>query len=341
MQRSELIKRLLGVKDANFTELALDIFRYQAENNPLYAQFLELIGRSQANIKDLQDIPFLPIQFFKKYEIQTGSWQPDRIFTSSGTSGTNTSKHLLRDPDFYRYYARRSFELQYGPLSNFVVLALLPSYLERQGSSLLFMAEDFIQQSDQQLGGFFLYEQEELLQRIETVNKYNKNKVVDQRKKILLLGVSFALLDLAESHPRKLENVIIMETGGMKGRREEVTRENLHESLKSAFHQRQIHSEYGMTELLSQAYSPGQGKFYPGPCMRVMSREINDPLNPQKNGKTGAINIIDLANVDTISFIATDDLGKVYEDGTFEVLGRLDASDVRGCNLMVQDISIK
>lgn len=338
MQRAELIKRLEALKDANFAALALAIFQYQATNNPLYAQFLELIGRNQATVKQLQDIPFLPIQLFKNYRIQTGNWAPERVFSSSGTSGSTTSSHLLRDPDFYRYFARQTFEKQYGSLNNFVVLALLPAYLERQGSSLLFMAEDFIQQSDEQLGGFFLYDQEALITRIRQIQATNVKLPVAKRKKILLLGVSFALLDLAERHPQALEDVIIMETGGMKGRREELTRSELHQRLKTAFGQAQIHSEYGMTELLSQAYSPGEGRFYSATTMRVLTREINDPLSSQIPGKTGALNIIDLANIDTISFIATDDLGKVYPDHSFEIMGRLDASDVRGCNLMVADI---
>jgi hypothetical protein len=201
------------------------------------------------------------------------------------------------------------------------------------------MAEDFIQQSDEQLGGFFLYEHEALIQRISEINAANKQKTSVERKKILLLGVSFALLDLAEQHPQDLEDVIIMETGGMKGRREELTRSALHERLKSAFKQDYIHSEYGMTELLSQAYSPGGGLFYPATTMRVLTREINDPFSQQQYGKSGVINIIDLANIDTISFIATDDLGRVNADHSFEILGRLDASDIRGCNLMVQDLS--
>ena len=329
MQSSSLLERIKTVKDQDFTALTLDIFRYQAENNPVYRKFLELLGIKQAQIQRIEDIPFLPIELFKKYELQSAAWTAQQIFTSSGTTGTSTSQHLVRDTQWYLENARRGFEHFYGPLRDYIVLALLPAYLERKGSSLILMAKDFIEQSQSALGGFYLYNQEELMKHLRQIQQ------TTPATKVLLLGVSFALLDLAEAHPQSLQNIIIMETGGMKGRREEITRSELHAQLKTAFQQQAIHSEYGMTELFSQAYSQGNGLFYPTPTMKVLSREITDPLQLQAYERTGALNIIDLANLDTISFIATEDLGKVYADGGFEILGRLDASDVRGCNLMV------
>lgn len=329
MQRSSLLERIKTVKDQHFTALTLDVFRYQAENNLVYREFLELLGIKQAEIQRIEDIPFLPIELFKKYELQSGQWPVQQTFTSSGTTGSATSKHLVRDTQWYLENARRGFEYFYGDLKDFVILALLPSYLERQGSSLILMAQDFIEQSQSARGGFYLYNQEELIQHLQSIQREQP------ATKILLLGVSFALLDLAEANDIDLGNVIIMETGGMKGRREEITRTELHQRLKLAFHQESIHSEYGMTELFSQAYSKGEGLFLPCPTMRVLTREITDPLQLQSEQRTGVLNIIDLANLDTISFIATEDLGKVHPDGSFEILGRLDASDVRGCNLMV------
>lgn len=329
MQRSSLLERIKTVKDQHFTALTLDVFRYQAENNLVYREFLKLLGIKQAEIQRIEDIPFLPIELFKQYELQSGQWSVQQTFTSSGTTGSATSKHLVRDTEWYLENARRGFEYFYGDLKDFVILALLPSYLERQGSSLILMAQDFIEQSQSSRGGFYLYNQEELIQHLQNIQQEQP------ATKVLLLGVSFALLDLAEANAIDLGNVIIMETGGMKGRREEITRTELHQRLKAAFNQKNIHSEYGMTELFSQAYSKGEGLFLPCPTMRVLTREITDPLQLQSEQRTGVLNIIDLANLDTISFIATEDLGKVHPDGSFEILGRLDASDVRGCNLMV------
>lgn len=329
--RNDLIRRVETTAGEMFDDLlALDVFQYQSRHNALYRQYLSLLGVSPEAITRVEDIPFLPIRFFKSHLIQTGAWEPALAFASSGTTAAATSRHLLRDPDFYRRNARRGFAHFYGPVEDYCVLALLPSYLERSGSSLVFMAEDFIRQSRYPESGFFLYNTEEL---VGILAGCKKNAVPT-----LLLGVSFALWELAEQHPMGLGGVAIMETGGMKGRRREITREELHGILKAAFHVETIHSEYGMTELLSQAYSRGGGLFRPAPTMRVLAREITDPFTLQQSGKTGALNIIDLANLDTISFIATDDLGRVYEDGSFEVLGRLDASDARGCNLLVADV---
>lgn len=329
-KRNSLLESIKTVTIDTFEPLALDIFRYQSKNNPIYAQFLELLQINQAEVQQIADIPFLPISLFKKYEIKTADWQEQQIFSSSGTTGSIPSRHYLRDQDFYKHNARRAFEQFYGSLKDYTVLALLPSYLERSGSSLIFMAQDFIEQSADTNSGFFLNNYDALLKRIAACQ--------DKGKKILLLGVSFALLDLAEKHPQALENTIIMETGGMKGRREEITRDELHHILKTAFKQEKIHSEYGMTELLSQAYSLGDGIFHPAPSMRILTREITDPLSAAPSGKTGGVNIIDLANIDTISFIATDDLAIVEPDHSFSILGRLDAGDVRGCNLMFKDV---
>ncbi len=318
----------MQVQQDDFNALALDVFRFQAEHNSLYNRYLELIGKKIQAVETVQEIPFLPIELFKTYDIQTGDWTPERIFSSSGTTGQTTSRHLLHDPDWYRMGARRAFARQYGPVENFCFLALLPSYLERNNSSLVFMAEDFISLSRYAQSGFYLYNMADLVKVLSDCVQNNIPTV--------LLGVSFALLDLAEAFPMPLEQVIVMETGGMKGRRAELTREQLHQVLRTAFQVQHIHSEYGMTELLSQAYSPGNGRFYPAPTMRVLAREAADPFAIRPWGQNGALNIIDLANVDTLGFIATDDLGRVAEDHSFEVTGRLDRSEIRGCNLMVE-----
>lgn len=326
-RRETLLNQIASVGASNFEAVALDVFRFQAKHNLLYADYLALLGIQPDLIQSILEIPFLPIQFFKNYEIKTGNWQEALVFSSSGTTGTQTSRHYLRDTDWYRQNARLAFQQFYGNITEYCVLALLPAYLERSGSSLVFMADDFIEQSRYPQSGFFLYNTDALLKIIEECQK----KAVP----CLLIGVSFALLDLAEQQQPDLSGVIVMETGGMKGRRKELTRAELHDILTTAFKVENIHSEYGMTELLSQAYSKGQGLFHAPNTMKVMTREITDPLQVQQRGKTGAINIIDLANLDTISFIATDDLGKVYPDGTFEILGRMDNSDMRGCNLLI------
>ncbi|MFM2267669.1 MAG: hypothetical protein RL757_1110 [Bacteroidota bacterium] len=328
-----------GLLEAEITQLALDVCRFQYQHNDLYQRFCDLLRKDVSKITQISEIPFLPIQFFKNYLIQTNEngekWQPQSVFTSSGTTGSVTSQHLVRDHAHYLRVAKFGFERVYGNVSDYCVLALLPSYLEREGSSLIAMTQDFIEQSNDADSGFFLYDFEKLL-------KLLKQKQIEE-KKVLLIGVSFALLDLAEkivadSQKINLQNIVIMETGGMKGRRKEWTRPQLHAQLSSAFGVSDIHSEYGMTELLSQAYAPAQGLFEPMPTMKVVSRMMNDPLTILPNqGKLGVLNVVDLANLDTISFIATDDLCRIYENGTFEVLGRLDNSDLRGCNLMVAE----
>jgi len=328
LNRSNLIARIFDVNNATaFNELAIDIFQYQSANNAVYGKFLNFLGVSSHSVKEISDIPFMPIEVFKSHQVVSGEFNPQEIFTSSGTTGAETSKHYVRELNLYSTSFRKGFELFYGSVSNYCVLALLPAYLERTGSSLVYMANDFIQQSRHPLSGFYL---DNLSQLAENLNKLEKDK-----QPTLLLGVSFALLDLAEQFPQKLQHTVVMETGGMKGRRKEITRDELHTILKTAFGLDKIHSEYGMTELLTQAYSKGDGLFSCPPWMRVLIREQSDPLSYATTGKTGGINVIDLANIDSCSFIATSDLGRLHTNGDFEVLGRFDSSDVRGCNLLV------
>lgn len=341
-QRAAIFQRLQAFDGTGFEALAMEIFRFQATYNPLYGRYLALLNVDIQGFTSIEQIPFLPIQFFKNYEVKTGDWQPQTTFTSSGTTGTETSRHHVRDLDFYRQNTLNGFRPFYGDPANWLVVALLPSYLERTGSSLVVMAEHFIRLSNHPQSGFFLNNLDQLTKLLQpTLNPSNNSNLhypsilQPFNPSILLLGVSFALLDLAEHCPMDLRHVTIMETGGMKGRRRELTRSELHGTLKAAFNAPAIHSEYGMTELFSQAYSSADGVFRPAPTLRAFSREITDPLTAQQPGKTGILNLIDLANFDTCSFIATDDLGRVFPDGSFEVLGRVDNSDVRGCNLMV------
>ncbi len=333
-QRDILKQQILQVKPTNFDQLALQLFHYQATFNDLYHQYLSLLRINPNEVQSITDIPFLPISFFKTHKVSIAKRQgqpiTDRnkvIFSSSGTTGFTTSRHIVPDMDFYLQNTVLGFEHFYGNLENFCVLGLLPSYLERSGSSLIAMVDHFINISIPSQSGFFLYNHAALATVLRNCQKNNVPT--------LLIGVSFALLDFAEQYQLDLSNVLIMETGGMKGRRKEITRTELHTILQKSFNVSAIHSEYGMTELLSQGYSKGQGIFYPSPTMKLLPREITDPFSLQKNNKTGVLNIIDLANLDSCAFIATDDLGRVYDDGRFEVLGRLDASDIRGCNLMV------
>lgn len=328
--RNNLVKKIQKVNDSSFDSVALAVFQYQAKYNPLYAQFLKLLSIDSTQIKERTQIPFLPIAFFKTHSIKSGDWIAEKVFNSSGTTGKTTSRHEVRSLEWYRNWSIRGFEHQYGSLDQYCILALLPAYLERSGSSLVYMADQFIQKSNHSQSGFFLNELAQLQQILQYCHS--------QKMPTLLIGVSFALLDLAEQFPTDLSGIVVMETGGMKGRRKELTRTELHGQLTKAFSLKNIHSEYGMTELLSQAYSKGDGLFYPMQTMKIQTREVTDPFGQQVFGKSGLLNIIDLANVDTCSFIATDDLGKVYTDGSFEVLGRLDHSDIRGCNLLVSDL---
>ncbi|MCM4166843.1 hypothetical protein KCTC52924_01697 [Arenibacter antarcticus] len=313
--------------DKEFNALALETFGSQYHHNPLYREFCQHLGRNESNVKRIEDIPFLPISFFKSHKVICGTFQPEIIFTSSGTTGSEVSQHFVKDISIYEQSYLTAFEKFYGAINDHCILALLPSYLEREGSSLIYMADDLIIKSKHPDSGFYLDDLEHLQRTLLKLEKSNT--------KILLLGVSFALLDMAEKYNLQLKNTVIMETGGMKGRKKEMIREELHQVLKTGFGVPHIHSEYGMTELLSQAYSHGNGIFYSPKWMKVLTRETEDPLSIQEPGKSGGINIIDLANVHSCAFIATQDLGKVHPDGSFEILGRFDHSDVRGCNLMV------
>lgn len=324
------ITKLATMQARDFEAMALEAFHYQARFNPLYRSYLDLLRINTSQVDRVAAIPFLPIRFFKDRNIKTEEWQPITTFSSSSTTGQQPSQHHLYSTDLYELVTRQGFEYFYGELSDYCILALLPSYLERKGSSLVYMADYFIRQSSYKVSGFFLHDLAGLAAQLKICRSQNIPT--------LLMGVSFALWDLAEQFPMPLGNTIVMETGGMKGRRKEITREELHQVLQAAFEVSHIHSEYGMTELLSQGYSKGNGLFYPSPSMRVLGRDITDPLSLQKPGQTAALNIIDLANINTISFIATDDIGQVYADHSFRVMGRLDNSDVRGCNLMVADL---
>ena len=307
--------------------MALEIFQFQANNNLVYKEFLTYLQTDIPSVKNISEIPFLPIQFFKSHKVFSSEESIQRIFLSSGTTGNEQSKHFVTDLSIYEESFTKGFEHFYGPIEDFVVLALLPSYMERDGSSLIYMVNDFIQKSKNEKSGFYLNNLEELAQNLEELDKNNE--------KVLLIGVSFALLDLVEKHKFQLKNTIVMETGGMKGRRKELIREELHQILRDGFGVENIHSEYGMTELLSQAYSKGNGIFECPPWMKILTRDTEDALTVLPEGKSGGINIIDLANSNSCSFIATQDLGKTYPNGLFEVLGRFDNSDIRGCNLMV------
>jgi hypothetical protein len=329
------ILSLLKSKDTNtdfqtaFNALALEVFAYQYKYNDFYRQFCVLLGKEFSKVLTISDIPFLPIQFFKNQVIKTGDWtHSETVFTSSGTTGGATSQHFVRDLAFYKEISILGFEETYGAIENYCVLGLLPSYLERTGSSLIAMVDAFIKLSKYPESGFFLNNHDELANILRGC--------CARKIPTLLIGVSFGLLDFVETYTQYFPDIIVMETGGMKGRRREMIRSELHEEIKKGFNCPTIHSEYGMTELFSQGYSKHSGIFEPTPTMRVITREINDPLSiTTKSGQLGVINVIDLGNIDTCSFIATDDLGRVYANGQFEVLGRLDNSDMRGCNLLV------
>ena len=303
------------------------MFRFQYEHNEVYHRFCSLLGRTPANVVSLTDIPFLPIEFFKTEKIYCADTPAEITFTSSGTTGSQTSRHFVKELSIYTESYRKGFELFYGNIEKYAVLALLPSYLERTGSSLITMVDDLIKRSKNPFSGFYLNEYDLLAERLTSLDRSGQQ--------VLLIGVSFALLDLVEKHSFSLKNTLVMETGGMKGRRKELVREELHATLCKGFGVEAIHSEYGMTELLSQAYSAGKGIYRCVPWMKVLVRDTNDALSYLPIGKTGGLNIIDLANKYSCSFIATQDLGKLHSDGSFEVLGRFDNSDIRGCNLMV------
>ena len=313
--------------EEEFNSLALKVFKFQFDHNKVYRSFCDLLFKHPSDVKIISEIPFLPIEFFKSKSILSSNEEVKTVFTSSGTTGSVTSKHMVTDVSVYQNSYLKGFEYFYGNIEDYVVLALLPSYLEREGSSLIYMVNDLIQKSNHTDSGFYLNNLEDLKQKLITLDKAGQ--------KVLLIGVSFALLDLIEFHQFDLSHTIVMETGGMKGRRKELIRAELHQELKKGFGVSEIHSEYGMTELLSQAYSKGNGVFNCPPWMKVLTRDTEDPLSIQDQGKTGGLSVIDLANINSCSFIATQDLGKKYLNGQFEVIGRFDNSDVRGCNLMV------
>ncbi|WP_345955371.1 acyl transferase [Mucilaginibacter sp. PAMB04168] len=313
--------------EQQFNEAALQVFAYQAHNCHIYRQFLQGLNIDPQSVKQLTDIPFLPIEFFKNHKVVSTTHDPELIFTSSGTTGMITSSHYIADVSWYQQSFRQAFELFYGDVKQYCILALLPAYLERAGSSLVYMADDLIKQSAHPDSGFYLYNHEDLQQQLL--------KLKQSGTPTLLIGVTFALLDFVERYPIDFPQLIVMETGGMKGRRKEMIREELHAILCQGFGVEAIHSEYGMTELLSQAYSKGYGIFNCPPWMRIQTRDTNDPASYVSLGKTGGINVIDLANINSCSFIATQDLGKIYDDQSFEILGRFDFSDIRGCNLLI------
>lgn len=328
MQPNPFKISLQNLSAISFEEQALNLFRHQVQHNIVYREYTQYLNVKVKQVTQLHQIPFLPIEFFKTHALKTGNFREQVIFQSSGTTQSSRSQHFIPDLSFYEQHTQRLFEYFYGPVTDYVFLALLPSYLEQGHSSLVAMVNYFIRQSGQTMPGFYLQDYKAL---VEDINQGRK-----QNKKIILIGVTYALLDLAELFPESnWSDIIIMETGGMKGRRKEMIRAELHQVLINAFKVTSMHSEYGMTELLSQAYSKGDGIFTPAPTLKILIRDINDPLTIDPNLKTGGINIIDLANVDSCAFLETKDIGKQYPDGTFEVLGRFDNSDLRGCNLMV------
>lgn len=323
---NRFVNNIFNTLIENFQLEALNVFKYQHHHVPIYKKWIASIGKSEKELKSIKEFPFLPISFFKTHSVISNEKEPTIIFESSGTTSTTISKHLVADVNIYEKSFTKGFEIFYGNIQDYCIIGLLPSYLERNNSSLVFMVQNFIQQSKNKNSGFYLSEFEKLA---KVIRENEKAKV-----KTFIVGVTFALLDFAEQFSFPLQHTIIMETGGMKGRREEISRKEVHQILKKSFSLETIHSEYGMTELLSQAYSKGNEIFYCPPWMKVLVRSEDDPFQISETGK-GILNIIDLANIYSCSFIATDDVGIVYEDGSFEVQGRLDNSDLRGCNLLV------
>lgn len=325
---SEWNHKILTLTEAGFLPAALELFHFQYENNPLYRRYTDLLRVDPGKVRELHQIPFLPIRFFKTDEIKTGQFQPSRIFESSGTTGTVNSRHLIKDTRIYEDSFRKGFELFYGDIKDYCIIGLLPSYLERGQSSLVYMVNDWINNSSHPASGFYLYDFEKLRDTLQELEA--------KQQPTILIGVTFALVDFAATHPISLKHTTIIETGGMKGRKKEMLRTEVHDLLKTAFQLENIHSEYGMTELLSQAYAQSDGRFKSVPWMKIMLRDEEDPLHvlPEGQAARGAVNIIDLANRHSCAFLATDDAGRIHPNQQFEILGRLDNSDLRGCSLL-------
>lgn len=321
-----IVNNIFSVSPNSFNQQVLRTFRHQYFENKIYHRWVDALNINIDEVTDLFKIPFLPVSFFKHHEVVAGTFEPEIIFTSSGTTGTANSRHLVKQLKLYTKSFTEGFKYFYNDPGTWCIIGLLPSYLEREGSSLITMVEELINLSGHSESGFYLYDFEKLAHVLKDLEA--------QKQKTLLIGVTFALLDFAEWYPMQLETTVIMETGGMKGRRREMIREEVHSFLQKQFKTSAIHSEYGMTELLSQGYSFSKGVFNTVPWMKVLVRDEDDPLLIAEKGR-GLINVIDLANLHSCSFIATDDVGRIFEDGSFEVLGRRDNSDIRGCSLMV------
>lgn len=325
-ERDLLLSRIYDINEKAFDTVAIEVWRYQYRYNSLYQSYCNLLGYSPLNVGSVSEIPFLPISMFRDHEVKTGEWQEHVIFRSSGTTGSVPGRHFVRDMSWYHRITEKIFHQAYGMVENYTWIGLLPSYSERGDSSLISMVNHFMQAGKKQESGFYPQITEELLKKLY--------KLAEKNEQTILIGVSFALLDLFENFELPVwEKLMVIETGGMKGREQEITREELHERMKRNHPPFKIGSEYGMTELFSQAYLV-EAKFKPGYTMKIMIRDISDPMSFAAPGQRGVINVIDLANVDTCSFIATDDVGIKYEDGLFDVMGRLDQSDMRGCNLL-------
>lgn len=318
--------KIFNVDHKNFDQIAFEVFKFQYKNNTVYKSYCDLLKKNPTNIKEISAIPFLPISFFKSHLVIC-SKKYDKVFCSSGTTNDNLSKHYVRDINIYEKSFLKNFIDNYGDPKKYVILGLLPNYMENKKSSLIYMVNNLIELSKSNDSGFFLKEYDLIIEKMKNHSRKNK--------KIILFGVSYALLDLTKNRNLNLENTIIIETGGMKGRRREMIKKELHETLKQRTGLKKIHSEYGMTELLSQAYSKGDGIFSCPNWMKVFVRDINDPNFLHKDNRSGGINIIDLANFNSCSFIATEDMGSIHKNGSFEIMGRIDHSDTRGCNLLV------
>ena len=325
---TDLTKQIFSISNAlEFEQTSLAIFNHQARNCQVYKAYISHLRINPEEVTSVTQIPYLPISFFKTHEVLSSLATPEIAFSSSGTTGMVQSRHIVTDVEVYEESFNKAFELFYGKIENTCLLALLPSYLERDGSSLIYMVDALLKQSKHPDSGYFLHNHSDLYHKLQ--------KLKEAGQKTILIGVTYALLDFIEQYKVEFPDLIVMETGGMKGKRKEMVREELHQLLQDGFGVNAIHSEYGMTELLSQAYSSGIGIFNCPPWMKIYLRDTNDPLSLVSNNRTGGINVIDLANINSCSFIATQDLGKLFPDGSFEVLGRFDNADIRGCNLLV------